>query len=177
MARPGGGGGSHRSSGGHSSHRSGGGHRVSSSRPSSRSSSSSSRSSFSSGRSHYSSHRSNYYVHNSYNSYGNYGKGFNNMSTMSKSNKTLFAKLFMFSVVFFAILMILIELFVCTYEGSGVKNTKNREKLTETTKFDSDCILDEENWISSQTKVKDGLEYFYDKTGIEPYVAILSYDS
>jgi hypothetical protein len=56
-------------------------------------------------------------------------------------------------------------------------STISREKLTASGSFDSNCIVDELDWFENTKSSGKALKTFYDKTGVQPYVVLLSYDS
>ncbi|MCM1273429.1 MAG: hypothetical protein NC225_01635 [Clostridium sp.] len=39
--------------------------------------------------------------------------------------------------------------------------------------FDSHCYRDDINWVDTKGNLQDGAKYFYDKTGIQPYVLLV----
>lgn len=83
-----------------------------------------------------------------------------------------------------AILVIIICLALFfTYSGSGtnaengsVANTKNRTKIENPVPFQNDCIEDELGWIENTGRLSRDLQEFYDKTGVQPYIVMKSYD-
>lgn len=81
-------------------------------------------------------------------------------------------------VVAAVILIILaVVLVVCSGmpSGKGVKaNGTNRERLELGYGYDSDNVVDELGWLSSEATVSRGLRKFYDATGVTPYVALVS---
>lgn len=50
----------------------------------------------------------------------------------------------------------------------------NREKLDTGIGYDSNCIVDEAEWFNNVSKTESDLKYFYDKTGVQPYIYIRS---
>ena len=50
----------------------------------------------------------------------------------------------------------------------------NKTKITPLAEYRTDCVLDEENWFADPYLVGQQLKGFYNKTGIQPYVAIFS---
>lgn len=62
--------------------------------------------------------------------------------------------------------------------GSGTiaASTYNREKISNPNAFNADCIVDEEGFFEEPSRTAQRLKTFYDKTGIQPYVVIQSYD-
>lgn len=53
----------------------------------------------------------------------------------------------------------------------------NREKLSNSGAFNSDCIVDELYWFDDTKSAGNSLKTFYDKTGVQPYVVLLAYDA
>lgn len=79
------------------------------------------------------------------------------------------------------ILFVLFSLFGSFMSGSSgnsggsndiTKSTIEREPLDKSTVNETDYFTDEAGWISNQTELTKGLKYFYDKTGVQPYVYI-----
>ncbi len=56
-------------------------------------------------------------------------------------------------------------------------NTTTREKVVSDIAFNEDCIIDELDWLADTDALIDALEYFYDATGIQPYIYLRAYDS
>lgn len=60
----------------------------------------------------------------------------------------------------------------CSYLGL----TAYASETSEQTSYNEDCILDELDWIEDISELSSELEYFYDKTGVQPYIYLRSYD-
>ena len=158
MPRPGTSGGGHRSSGGHSSSRVGGGHHVGrSSRPTGSSS-------FNRGPSMHHYHHTPPPPRRGY-----YGYRRNVYTSSSSGLGTLIACLIVFAVVIFSFFMI-------ASDDSDVASTINREKIENPVAYDNNCIRDELGYIENQGKLSKNLKHFYNKTGIQPYIYLKSYD-
>ena len=158
MPRPGTSGGGHRSSGGHSSSRVGGGHHVGrSSRPTGSSS-------FNRGPSMHHYHHTPPPPRRGY-----YGYRRNVYTSSSSGLGTLIACLIVFAVVIFSFFMI-------ASDDSDVTSTINREKIENPIPYDNNCIKDELGYIENQGKLSKNLKNFYNKTGIQPYIYLKSYD-
>jgi large-conductance mechanosensitive channel len=194
MGRAGGGGGGMHSSGGHSSSRSSGGHSVSSSRAGSsfsgshRAGSGMSHSfdSFSGGGSRHSSppprrdhgssrgpeprppRRTNY----SHSIYCNEPRVFSTDSRLSSKLLRTLGR-----CVLVIILLVIICTAVKTVNITIPSSTHNREKLTDVSAFDSNCIVDELSWFDNVNSAGKKLKDFYTDTGIQPYIYLKSYDS
>ena len=158
MPRPGTSGGGHRSSGGHSSSRVGGGHHVGrSSRPTGSSS-------FNSGPSMHHYHHTPPPPRR-----GCYGYRRNVYTSSSSGLGTLIACLIVFAVVIFSFFMI-------ASDDSDVTSTINREKIENPIPYDNNCIKDELGYVENTSKLSKNLKNFYNKTGIQPYIYLKSYD-
>lgn len=158
MPRPGTSGGGHRSSGGHSSSRVGGGHHVGrSSRPTGSSS-------FNSGPSMHHYHHTPPPPRRGY-----YGYRRNIYTSSSSGLGTLIACLIVFAVVIFSFFMI-------ASDDSDVTSTINREKIENPISYDNNCIKDELGYVENTSKLSKNLKNFYNKTGIQPYIYLKSYD-
>lgn len=171
----GGGGGGSRSSGGSS--RSSGGHRHSSSSRSARSSSSSSYSS--SSRRSSSNYSGNRYVRNTY--YGgsrNYndrdfnGDYYNGTYGRRANNSTVGQCILI--LLFIVLIMFVAGAFVSVQRDKAIPySTVQREALDKSnvnkTKYYDDTL----GWIASGKKVEKSMEYFFDKTGVQPYLLIV----
>ena len=150
---------------------------------------SSHRSGFSSGSHHYSSgshHYSSGYHHH-YNSgprfyyfggtrYSNssYSGGYSNIARSAKKGLSA-AK-----IVWLVILgLILLGAFISSGSGSSssgtniTRSTVNRTKLESSSLVKTDyCYHDELDWITSPTTLKKGMDHFFDKTGVQPFLYI-----
>lgn len=158
MPRPGTSGGGHRSSGGHSSSRVGGGHHVGrSSRPTGSSS-------FNRGPSMHHYHHTPPPPRRGY-----YGYRRNVYTSSSSGLGTLIACLIVFAVVIFSFFMI-------ASDDSDVTSTINREKIENPISYDNNCIKDELGYVENTSKLSKNLKNFYNKTGIQPYIYLKSYD-
>lgn len=158
MPRPGTSGGGHRSSGGHSSSRVGGGHHVGrSSRPT--------------GSSYFNSGPSMHHYHHTPPPprRGYYGYRRNVYTSSSSGLGTLIACLIVFAVVIFSFFMI-------ASDDSDVTSTINREKIENPIPYDNNCIKDELGYVENTSKLSKNLKNFYNKTGIQPYIYLKSYD-
>lgn len=158
MPRPGTSSGGHRSSGGHSSNRVGGGHHVGrSSRPTGSSS-------FNRGSSMHHYHHTPPPPRRGY-----YGYRRNVYTSSSSGLGTLIACLIVFAVVIFSFFMI-------ASDDSDVTSTINREKIENPIPYDNNCIKDELGYVENTSKLSKNLKNFYNKTGIQPYIYLKSYD-
>lgn len=158
MPRSGTSGGGHRSSGGHSSSRVGGGHHVGrSSRPTGSSS-------FNRGPSMHHYHHTPPPPRRGY-----YGYRRNVYTSSSSGLGTLIACLIVFAVVIFSFFMI-------ASDDSDVTSTINREKIENPIPYDNNCIKDELGYVENTSKLSKNLKNFYNKTGIQPYIYLKSYD-
>lgn len=158
MPRPGTSSGGHRSSGGHSSSRVGGGHHVGrSSRPTGSSS-------FNRGPSMHHYHHTPPPPRRGY-----YGYRRNVYTSSSSGLGTLIACLIVFAVVIFSFFMI-------ASDDSDVTSTINREKIENPIPYDNNCIKDELGSVENTSKLSKNLKNFYNKTGIQPYIYLKSYD-
>lgn len=158
MPRPGTSSGGHRSSSGHSSSRVGGGHHVGrSSRPTGSSS-------FNRGPSMHHYHHTPPPPRRGY-----YGYRRNVYTSSSSGLGTLIACLIVFAVVIFSFFMI-------ASDDSDVTSTINREKIENPIPYDNNCIKDELGYVENTSKLSKNLKNFYNKTGIQPYIYLKSYD-
>lgn len=158
MPRPGTSSGGHRSSGGHSSSRVGSGHHVGrSSRPTGSSS-------FNRGPSMHHYHHTPPPPRRGY-----YGYRRNVYTSSSSGLGTLIACLIVFAVVIFSFFMI-------ASDDSDVTSTINREKIENPIPYDNNCIKDELGYVENTSKLSKNLKNFYNKTGIQPYIYLKSYD-
>lgn len=154
MPRPGAGGGGHRSSSGHSSSRTSGGHRVSSSRSSSRPTGSRSSRMYHSG------------YHRPPRRYYGYSRPYHGRTSGTLS---LILCFIVFSIIIVGLFGIV--------SSSKPTSTINREKLTNTVPYDNNCIIDELGYIENQSKLAKNLQYFYNETGIQPFIYLKQYDA
>lgn len=82
--------------------------------------------------------------------------------------------------IFFMILMV-IGFFVSSssgYDGliSSQKSTIQRTKLDDVPVYLNDCVIDEINWTNNPKFISSSIKNFYDKTGIQPYILLASYN-
>jgi hypothetical protein len=73
--------------------------------------------------------------------------------------------------IIICVLLFALSFVSCNDEAT---NSKNREKLANSTPYSTACIVDGDNWFSSseEKELAKDLEYFYDKTGVQPYIVI-----
>lgn len=149
-----GGGGGH-SSGGHSfGSRSSGGHRVGSS------------SSYSSGHSDWG-----YHSHHHHHGHYHHGIRISCDSILGRIITVAFFGIFIFSWIF---------LFfgpLSSTSDSIPVSTAYREKLESSISYENDCIVDELGWFDNIPATSNKLKYFYDKTGIQPFIVLKDYDA
>lgn len=87
------------------------------------------------------------------------------------------------AVIVFVVILVLAFMFTSMNKNSGnvakatVSSTINRTKLANTADFNSSCIKDELEWIDDVATTENGLEPFYKKTGIQPYLIFRGYDA
>lgn len=62
-----------------------------------------------------------------------------------------------------------------TNHNSSLKNTTQRQPITSQV-YKTDWYEDELYWIKNKNVLVEGLEHFYNKTGIQPYVLFVAYD-
>lgn len=77
-----------------------------------------------------------------------------------------------------AILMIVASL-ICVFiysRNSGPKSTIVREKIESAAGYNYNCIKDELGWFDSKSQTGRELEYFYNKTGVQPFIYLKGYD-
>jgi hypothetical protein len=61
--------------------------------------------------------------------------------------------------------------------NDSVESTIVREKLDSGNAYINDCIIDELGWFDNTTKTEKELKEFWEKTGVQPYIILKSYDS
>lgn len=61
-------------------------------------------------------------------------------------------------------------------DDSDVTSTINREKIENPIPYDNNCIKDELGYVENTSKLSKNLKNFYNKTGIQPYIYLKSYD-
>lgn len=76
------------------------------------------------------------------------------------------------TIIIFAILLILGS---CS-NTSSVKSTRERTKIENPVPYTNHCIEDELGYIEEPQKLSKDLQYFYEKTGIQPYILMKKYD-
>lgn len=102
---------------------------------------------------------------------GNHHGNYNNRKPPSeppeKNNHTI---LIIIAVVIAA--AIVIGIAVSASGGSVPKSTVEREPLAAGAVNETDYYTDEPGWISNRSVMVNGLEHFYKKTGVQPYIYI-----
>ena len=53
---------------------------------------------------------------------------------------------------------------------------EKREKIESSEKFISECVTDEPGWLASEEETGEGLEDFYELTGVQPWLLLMDYD-
>lgn len=114
------------------------------------------------------------YVPEDKRSYGGYGGGMSTGMPPDDSDRT-FNKM-IFNVLGVCILIILF-MTVFVYVGSEPKSSYAREKLDLGIAYNNDCVIDEINWVENIPELETNLKYFYEKTGVQPFVYLKGYDS
>lgn len=177
-----GGGGGH-SSFSHSSSRSVSSHSVSHSSRAGSGSSYSSHSSYSSDGS-YNHHRSpsygsgGYYSHSNYGGYG--GGGYYRQPTSfgaGQIDRYEPRGVRVVRTIIMIVLLLAVGYTLTSLKPWQPKVTHNKEKLTGVQSFYSDCITDELGWFDYPSSAGKKLQPFYDRTGVQPYVYLRSYDA
>lgn len=77
----------------------------------------------------------------------------------------------MIILVIAGLLLALFALFLA-FTNPDKRNYIEREKITPLVAFDRDTIIDELGWITNEREVLEGMEEFYDKTGVQPILVI-----
>lgn len=72
------------------------------------------------------------------------------------------------------ILLVITVIMGITYFQNSNQNTRN--KLDVLTAYDSDCIIDNDYWFDNVSRTEKELKDFYNKTGVQPYIVINSYN-
>lgn len=99
------------------------------------------------------------------------GGGNNNNSRPSSGSSNRGCGTLVFVLVIFIIIIAVI--FSFSLSGSDVtKSTIAREPLPKGSVNETGYYTDELGWIGNKTVFTSGLKYFYDKTGVQPYVYI-----
>lgn len=83
---------------------------------------------------------------------------------------------FMIILVIVLIFMLIIGIFVASvFTGSTeiTKSTVARQPLPVGSVSETEYYTDALGWINNQTKMEEGLKYFYQKTGVQPHVVII----
>ena len=76
--------------------------------------------------------------------------------------------------------IVFVVLLICSIVSIGsffvFSNKNTREKLDVLSSYNTNCVIDNEGWFDSPTKVGKDLKAFYNKTGVQPYVVVNSYN-
>lgn len=75
------------------------------------------------------------------------------------------------------VIAVLVAMFSSMSGSVGIpKSTVNREKVNTGVSFQNDCIIDEIGWFDNVSSASRDLQYFYNKTGIQPFIYLRDYD-
>lgn len=99
----------------------------------------------------------------------------NYRNSNNTSNNSTVGCLFSFIVVII-VLAIIIGTISMTSNSSAPASTVNREKLELGIGFNNECIVDEINWFDNVSATSRDLQYFFNKTGVQPYIVLKAYD-
>lgn len=83
------------------------------------------------------------------------------------------ARMRMWSVIAVILLVITVIMGITYFQNSN-RNTK--EKLDVLSAYNSNCIIDNDYWFDNVSQTERELKDFYNKTGVQPYIVINSYD-
>ena len=91
----------------------------------------------------------------------------------------------------FSLLLIIIIVTLCLFFGMFIEpssgsnsvseaisalSSSSREKLDLDITYTEDCVIDELEWIDDEEGLAGELRYFYEETGIQPYIWLRAYD-
>lgn len=124
------------------------------------------------------------YRHHYGSGYGNYGYGGGYYGTRSNTTVVVnnsaeatavrFWRRFCIIVVALSVLLLVVGLTSGRSNKQTVASTVNREKLASTAVVKSDFWLEDEwKWLDNPARVTSALKYFYEKTGVQPYLWIV----
>ena len=99
------------------------------------------------------------------------GSGYHNITGSILAS---FVVLIVFTAIMFGIVSVL---FSSGSTTSEVSSTINREPLTESAAFINDCVVDELGWFDNIPDTEQRLQYFYNKTGVQPFIVLHDHDS
>lgn len=106
-----------------------------------------------------------------------YYSGGSTTSTVS----TMRAIFSLITIVFVLLFLVTMIRSCSAMSGGNYSVTKHqglgKTKMTPLAAFQTDCVVDEDNWFADPYQVGKDLKKFYDSTGIQPYVLIKSPDS
>ncbi len=87
-----------------------------------------------------------------------------------------------FGIIFIVVLVIVLVIVLSKCSGGGntnpggntaiIPSTIEREALPKGSANETDYYTDEAGWINNPVTLESGLKYFYNKTGVQPYVYI-----
>ena len=79
-------------------------------------------------------------------------------------------------IVFLVVVIILFSVLRSSSNNSSIPvSTRNRDKLTMTSVFEYDCIIDELGWVNNYSIAKAGMSIFYRNTGVQPFMYFVKY--
>lgn len=80
-------------------------------------------------------------------------------------------------IVAFVVILIILYFVLGKHSNAGyISSTIVRTKLESVSGFDSNCVIDELNWVDNVSKTGSRLKEFYKKTGVQPYILLRDYD-
>jgi hypothetical protein len=83
-------------------------------------------------------------------------------------------------IAFIIVLVIVVTVVIANLAGSvgsGQKKSHKYTKLDSGVGYRNDCIIDELGWFDNVSKTESRLQSFYNKTGVQPYIYLVGYDT
>lgn len=77
-------------------------------------------------------------------------------------------------VVLIVVLVLAVTVFTSGSQNTVTASTVNRERLS-AGNFTASCVEDNLGWVASEQALGEGLQSFWDETGIQPYVVLEPY--
>lgn len=78
-------------------------------------------------------------------------------------------------VGFFIVVILLFVASMVLPSTSVPASTQDREPISVNASYDNNCVVDQVGWFSNVPRVERELQSFYDETGVQPYVVMVSY--
>ena len=75
------------------------------------------------------------------------------------------------------VIILVVWIFLFANNNKALKSTIDRKPLTGVQAYNNECVIDEIDYVENVPRLASNLKYFYDATGVQPYVYFKAYDA